>query len=75
MSSWLFLKSVVVAAVAADQWLEDDGSENDLGRMQDETGIEGERSAFKLFSGFKWVLYFISKIGFQNTLGFPSLLA
>lgn len=54
MFSWLFLKPVVVAAaVAADKWLEGDGSGSDSLRMQDEAGTKGGRSASTLFPGFQ----------------------
>lgn len=66
---------MVVAAVAADKWLEGNGSGNDFGRMQDEAGIKGGRSAFKLFSSFKVGSAFHQQdwlpehSGFSNSLG------
>lgn len=66
---------MVVAAVAADKWLEGDGSENDLERMQDEAGIEEGRNAFKLFSSFQMGSLFHQQdwlpehCGFSKSLG------
>lgn len=49
-----FLKSVLVAAaVAADKWLEGDGSGNDLGRMQDEAGTQAGQNTSKLLPCFQ----------------------
>lgn len=71
-----FLKSVLVAAaVAADKWLEGDGSGNDLGRMQDEAGTRQDRNTSKLLPCFQMGSLFHQQDYFQNTLGSPSLLA
>lgn len=59
MTRWLFLKPIIIATVIADKCLEGDRSQNDLGRMQDEAGINGRKSAFKLVSSFQLGFLFI----------------
>lgn len=76
MFSWLFLKSVLVAAaVAADKWLEGDGSGNYLGRMQDEAGTQAGQNTSKLLPCFQMGSLFHQQdwlpehSGFSKSLG------
>ena len=72
MSRWLFLKPVIVAAVTADKCLEGDISQNDLGKMKDEAGIKGRKSAFKLFSSFQMGSFFLLSFKYR-CLPFPPM--
>lgn len=76
MFSWLFLKSWLLLP----QWQQTHGWRvrglemiREECKMKQAPREEGEPPSSSLVS--KWALYFTSKIGFQNTLGSPSLLA
>lgn len=76
MFSWLFLKSgLVAAAVAADNGWRVMGLEMIWERCKMKQAPRQDRTPPSSCLVSKWALYFTSKIGFQNTLGSPSLLA
>lgn len=66
---------VVAAAVAADKWLEGDGSGKNPGRTQDEADIKGGRSASALIPSFQMGSLFPQQgwlpehSGFSKSLG------